>query len=197
MRVRLSTTSLYIWRRTDLLVSKASLPRAARARALRAFAQTALSDVQAESRDVQAALVIRGGRCFATAATVDAAAYWPGEPHHYFNAVRDDGWKPNCVLSMTRSSFFETAAAGRRIHRGRQFRLRPDSLVTSGGMDGRLRSTLGAAPPFCPSSRNNPSVLQRRSAFEASRASASFVPLSSPANPDATVQRPGADHEAD
>ena len=50
------------------------------------FAQTTIFHVQRNLEDVQAALY-PGRTLLCDRGTVDGAAYWPGEPHHYFNAV--------------------------------------------------------------------------------------------------------------
>jgi len=72
-------------------------------------AQRAIFHVQRNLEDTQAAL-FPGRILLCDRGTVDGAAYWPGEPHHFFNAL---GTTLEHELSRYDAViFFETAAAG-------------------------------------------------------------------------------------
>jgi len=90
------------------ILFQGGFPRSHDALAAR-FAQTTIFHVQRNLEDVQAALY-PGRTLLCDRGTVDGAAYWPGEPHHYFNAVgttlEAEFQRYDAVV------FFETAAVG-------------------------------------------------------------------------------------
>ena len=108
------------------------------------FAQTTIFHVQRNLEDVQAALY-PGRTLLCDRGTVDGAAYWPGEPHHYFNAV---GTTLEAELRRYDAViFFETAAlGGASIEGGNP--VRNESLEEAVILDARLRKLWARHPRF-------------------------------------------------
>lgn len=108
------------------------------------FAQTTIFHVQRNLEDVQAALY-PGRTLLCDRGTVDGAAYWPGKPNHYFDAV---GTTLETELSRYDAViFFETAAlGGSSIEGGNP--VRNESLEEAVVLDGRLRKLWSPHPRF-------------------------------------------------
>lgn len=108
------------------------------------FAQTSIFHVQRNLEDVQAAL-FPGRTLLCDRGTVDGAAYWPGEPHHYFNAVgttlETELRRYDAVI------FFETAAVGGASIEGGN-PMRNESLEEAVVLDGQLRKLWSRHPRF-------------------------------------------------
>ena len=125
------------------LLFQGGFPRSPDARAAQ-FAQTAIFQVQRNLEDVQAAL-FPGRTLLCDRGTVDGAAYWPGEAHHYFKAV---GTTLEAELRRYDAViFFETAAiAGISIEGGNP--VRNESLKQAVKLDARLRALWSQHPRF-------------------------------------------------
>lgn len=90
------------------ILFQGGFPRSRESRPLR-ITQTAIFHVQRHLEDVQAAM-FPGRTLLCDRGTVDGAAYWPGEVHHYFNNV---GTTLDTELARYDAViFFETAARG-------------------------------------------------------------------------------------
>ena len=108
------------------------------------FAQTTIFHVQRNLEDVQAALY-PGRTLLCDRGTVDGAAYWPGTPHDYFNAV---GTTLETELDRYDAViFFETAAVGGASIEGGN-PVRNESLEEAVALDGRLRKLWAQHPRF-------------------------------------------------
>ena len=108
------------------------------------FAQTSIYHVQRNLEDVQAALY-PGRTLLCDRGTVDGAAYWPGEPHHYFHAV---GTTLEAELRRYDAViFFETAAVGGASIEGGN-PVRNESLAEAVALDARLRGLWARHPRF-------------------------------------------------
>jgi predicted ATPase len=137
------------------ILFQGGFPRSCEPRASR-FAQTAIFHVQRNLEDVQAALY-PGRTLLCDRGTVDGAAYWPGEPHHYFNAV---GTTLEAELRRYDAViFFETAAVGGASIEGGN-PIRNESLEQAVELDGRLRSLWARHPRFV-LVPNNPSFFKK------------------------------------
>lgn len=125
------------------ILFQGGFPRSRQPHALRS-AQTGIFHVQRNLEDVQAALY-PGRTLLCDRGTVDGAAYWPGEPHHYFNAV---GTTLEAELRRYDAViFFETAAiGGASIEGGNP--MRNESLQEAVVLDGRLRKLWSRHPHF-------------------------------------------------
>lgn len=110
----------------------------------RRFAQTTIFHVQRSLEDVQASLY-PGRTLLCDRGTVDGAAYWPGEPHHYFDAVgttlEAEFRRYDAVI------FFESAAVGGGTIEGGN-PMRNESMAEAVELDTRLRSLWSRHPHF-------------------------------------------------
>lgn len=125
------------------ILFQGGFPRSRESHAAR-FAQTSIYHVQRNLEDVQAAL-FPGRTLLCDRGTVDGAAYWPGEPHHYFNAVGT-----TLEVELRRYDaviFFETAAVGGASIEGGN-PVRNESLEEAVVLDGRLRALWSRHPRF-------------------------------------------------
>lgn len=125
------------------LLFSGGFPRAAGELAVHAV-QRAIYHVQRNLEDTQAAafperilLCDRG--------TVDGAAYWPDEPHHFFHAVGST--LENELSRYDAVIFFETAAAGGLAIEGGN-PVRNESVEEAVALDRRLRSLWSKHPRF-------------------------------------------------
>ncbi|MFO1482040.1 MAG: AAA family ATPase [Verrucomicrobiaceae bacterium] len=125
------------------MVFSGGFPRSTQPLAIHA-AQRAIYEVQRNLEDVQAALyperVLLCDR-----GTVDGAAYWPGEPHHFFNEVgstlEDELARYDAVI------FFESAAVGGMgIEGGNP--IRTESMEDAVRLDQKLRTLWSQHPRF-------------------------------------------------
>jgi hypothetical protein len=108
------------------------------------LAQTTIFHVQRNLEDVQAAMY-PGRTLLCDRGTVDGAAYWPGEPHHYFNAV---GTTLHAELHRYDAViFFETAAVGGASIEGGN-PMRNESLEEAILIDSKLRALWTKHPRF-------------------------------------------------
>jgi predicted ATPase len=125
------------------ILFQGGFPRSRESRPLR-IAQTAIFHVQRHLEDVQAAL-FPGRTLLCDRGTVDGAAYWPGEIHHYFNAV---GTTLDAELARYDAViFFETAARGGvSIEGGNP--IRTESTREAVKLDGKLRALWSRHPRF-------------------------------------------------
>lgn len=137
------------------IVFQGGFPRSREPQALK-HAQTCIFHVQRNLEEVQAAL-FPGRTLLCDRGTVDGAAYWPGEPHHYFNAVGT-----TLAAELRRYDaviFFETAAiGGASIEGGNP--IRNESLDEAVALDGRLRALWSRHPLFI-LVPNNPSFFKK------------------------------------
>jgi predicted ATPase len=137
------------------ILFQGGFPRSREPHALR-IVQTSIFQVQRDLEDVQAALYpCRTLLC--DRGTVDGAAYWPGEPHHYFNAVgttlETELRRYDAVI------FFETAAiGGASIEGGNP--MRNESLDEAVALDAKLRRLWDHHPRFV-FVPNNPSFFKK------------------------------------
>lgn len=118
-------------------------PRAKDLKAVLA-AQRAIFHVQRNLEDTQAAL-FPGRILLCDRGTVDGAAYWPGEPHHFFNALGTT--LEHELARYDAVIFFETAAAGDlQIEGGNPVRneSNPEALK----LDRKLRALWSKHPRF-------------------------------------------------
>ncbi len=106
--------------------------------------QRAIYHVQRNLEDTQAAL-FPGRILLCDRGTVDGAAYWPDEPHHFFQAV---GTTHEGELARYDAViFFETAAAGGlNIEGGNP--VRNESVDQAVALDRKLRSLWAKHPRF-------------------------------------------------
>lgn len=108
------------------------------------FAQTAIFHVQRDLEEVQASLY-PGRALLCDRGTVDGAAYWPGEPHDYFNAVGTtldaEFRRYDAVI------FFESAAVGGASIEGGN-PMRQESTAEAVILDGKLRALWSRHPRF-------------------------------------------------
>ena len=108
------------------------------------FAQTTIFHVQRNLEDVQAALY-PGRMLLCDRGTVDGAAYWPGTPFDYFDAVgttlETELRRYDAVI------FFETAAVGGASIEGGN-PVRNESLEEAVALDARLRGLWARHPCF-------------------------------------------------
>lgn len=125
------------------LLFSGGFPRANTAPAVHA-AQRAIYHVQRNLEDTQAAL-FPGRILLCDRGTVDGAAYWPDEPHHFFGAV---GSTLEAELERYDAViFFETAAAGGlNIEGGNP--IRNESTEQALAVDQRLRVLWSKHPKF-------------------------------------------------
>lgn len=125
------------------ILFQGGFPRSRQPEASR-FAQTAIFHVQRHLEDVQAALY-PGRTLLCDRGTIDGAAYWPGEPHHYFEAV---GTSFEAELRRYDAViFFETAAAGGSSIEGGN-PTRNETLEEAVALDAALRRLWSRHPRF-------------------------------------------------
>jgi predicted ATPase len=125
------------------MVFSGGFPRSTQPLAVHA-AQRAIYEVQRNSEDVQAALypdrVLLCDR-----GTVDGAAYWPGEPHHFFDDIGSTLERE--LVRYDAVIFFESAAVGGMgIEGGNP--VRNESLEKAVELDGKLRALWMKHPKF-------------------------------------------------
>lgn len=125
------------------ILFQGGFPRSRERPALR-FAQTAIFHVQRHLEDVQAVLY-PGRALLCDRGTVDGAVYWPGPPHHYFQAV---GSTLETELARYDAViFFESAAhGGVSIEGGNP--IRNESLEEAVNLDVKLRKLWARHPRF-------------------------------------------------
>jgi predicted ATPase len=125
------------------ILFQGGFPRSPQPRPLR-ITQTAIFHVQRHLEDVQSAL-FPGRTLLCDRGTVDGAAYWPGETHHYFNAV---GTTLEAELARYDAViFFETAARGGvSIEGGNP--IRSESIREAVKLDAKLRVLWSRHPRF-------------------------------------------------
>ena len=125
------------------ILFQGGFPRSRDPRAQR-FAQTAIFHVQRDLEEVQASLY-PGRALLCDRGTVDGAAYWPGEPHDYFNAVGTtldaEFRRYDAVI------FFESAAVGGATIEGGN-PMRNESVEEAVALDGKLRALWSRHPRF-------------------------------------------------
>ncbi|MBL9131481.1 MAG: AAA family ATPase [Verrucomicrobiaceae bacterium] len=125
------------------MVFSGGFPRSTEPMAIHA-AQRAIYEVQRNLEDVQAALyperVLLCDR-----GTVDGAAYWPGEPHHFFDEIGSTLEKE--LARYDAVIFFESAAVGGMgIEGGNP--IRNESMEKAIELDRKLRSLWSKHPKF-------------------------------------------------
>ncbi len=125
------------------MVFSGGFPRSSEPQAIHA-AQRAIYEVQRNLEDVQAALypdrVLLCDR-----GTVDGAAYWPGEPHHFFAEI---GSTLEYELSRYDAViFFESAAVGGMDIEGGN-PIRNESMEKAVELDHKLRKLWSQHPKF-------------------------------------------------
>jgi len=125
------------------MVFSGGFPRSTQPLAVHA-AQRAIYEVQRNLEDVQAALypdrVLLCDR-----GTVDGAAYWPGEPHHFFDDIGSTLERE--LVRYDAVIFFESAAVGGMgIEGGNP--VRNESLEKAVELDGKLRALWMKHPKF-------------------------------------------------
>ncbi len=160
------------------ILFQGGFPRSREPHALRS-AQTCIYHVQRQLEDVQAAL-FPSRTLLCDRGTVDGAAYWPGEPHHYFKAV---GTTLEAELKRYDAViFFETAAVGGSSIEGGN-PVRNESLAEAVDIDRRLRALWSQHPRFV-FVPNNPSFFKKISFGLAALESlvAQISPKTSPKN---------------
>jgi predicted ATPase len=125
------------------LLFSGGFPRANTAPAIHAV-QRAIYHVQRNLEDTQAAL-FPGRLLLCDRGTVDGAAYWPDEPHHFFHAV---GTTLESELARYDGViFFESAAAGGlEIEGGNPVRC--ESMEQAVTLDRKLRALWSKHPHF-------------------------------------------------
>lgn len=125
------------------LLFSGGFPRGTSAAAVHA-AQRAIYHVQRNLEDTQAAQ-FPGRILLCDRGTVDGAAYWPGEAHHFFDAVGTTHTRE--LARYDAVIFFETAAAGGlEIEGGNPVRL--ESMKQAVALDRRLRALWAPHPKF-------------------------------------------------
>jgi predicted ATPase len=137
------------------ILFQGGFPRSREPHALRS-AQTCIFHVQRKLEDVQAAL-FPGRTLLCDRGTVDGAAYWPGETHHYFKAV--DTTLEKELNRYDAVIFFETAAVGGSSIEGGN-PIRNESLAEAVELDRRLRALWSQHPRFV-FVPNNPSFFKK------------------------------------
>ena len=125
------------------ILFQGGFPRSLEPHALR-LAQRTIFHVQQNLEDVQAALY-PSRTLLCDRGTVDGAAYWPGSPHDYFNAVGTTLEKE--LRRYDAVIFFETAAVGGASIEGGN-PVRNESLDEAVALDGRLRELWAPHPRF-------------------------------------------------
>lgn len=125
------------------ILFQGGFPRSREPRASQ-FAQTCIFHVQRNLEDVQAALY-PGRTLLCDRGTVDGAAYWPDEPHHYFRAVGTSLEKE--LRRYDAVIFFETAAVGGASIEGGN-PIRSESIEEAVVLDARLRKLWVQHPRF-------------------------------------------------
>lgn len=106
--------------------------------------QRAVYHVQRNLEDTQAAL-FPGRILLCDRGTVDGAAYWPDEPHHFFGAVGST--MEGELARYDAVIFFETAAAGGMgIEGGNP--MRNESIQQAVALDRKLRALWSKHPRF-------------------------------------------------
>ena len=106
--------------------------------------QRAVYHVQRNLEDAQAAL-FPGRILLCDRGTVDGAAYWPDEPHHFFGAVGST--MESELARYDAVIFFETAAAGGMgIEGGNP--IRNESIQQAVALDRKLRALWSKHPRF-------------------------------------------------
>jgi predicted ATPase len=110
----------------------------------RRIAQTAIYHVQRHLEDVQASLY-PGRALLCDRGTIDGAGYWPGEIHHYFEAV---GSSFDAELRRYDAVIFLESAAvgGASIEGGNP--IRNESTEEAVALDAKLRSLWSRHPRF-------------------------------------------------
>jgi len=125
------------------MVFSGGFPRSTQPMAIHA-AQRAIYEVQRNLEDVQAALYPER-LLLCDRGTVDGAAYWPGEPHHFFKEVGS-----SLELELARYDaviFFESAAVGGiGIEGGNP--IRNESMDEAVRLDQKLRKLWSQHPKF-------------------------------------------------
>ncbi len=125
------------------LLFSGGFPRANSELAVHAV-QRAIYHVQRNLEDTQAAL-FPGRILLCDRGTVDGAAYWPDEPHHFFQAV--GATLESELARYDAVIFFETAAAGGLgIEGGNP--IRNESIEQAVALDRRLRALWSKHPRF-------------------------------------------------
>ena len=125
------------------LLFMGGFPRSGEALAHRA-AQSAIYHVQRNLEDVQSAS-FPGRILLCDRGTVDGAAYWPGKPHEFFNAL-----ETTLEAELARYDaviFFETAAVGGSAIEGGN-PIRSETLDQAVRLDHRLRQLWSRHPRF-------------------------------------------------
>jgi predicted ATPase len=125
------------------MVFSGGFPRSTEPMAIHA-AQRAIYEVQRNLEDVQAALY-PDRLLLCDRGTVDGAAYWPGEPHHFFDEV---GSSLEAELARYDAViFFESAAVGGiGIEGGNP--IRNESMEQAVELDHKLRKLWSKHPKF-------------------------------------------------
>ncbi|WP_395718746.1 AAA family ATPase [Prosthecobacter sp.] len=125
------------------MVFSGGFPRSTQPMAIHA-AQRAIYEVQRNLEDVQAALY-PDRLLLCDRGTVDGAAYWPGEPHHFFDEV---GSSLEAELARYDAViFFESAAVGGiGIEGGNP--IRNESMEEAVELDHKLRKLWSKHPKF-------------------------------------------------
>jgi len=125
------------------MVFSGGFPRSTQPMAIHA-AQRAIYEVQRNLEDVQAALY-PDRLLLCDRGTVDGAAYWPGEPHHFFDEV---GSSLEAELARYDAViFFESAAVGGiGIEGGNP--IRNESMEQAVELDHKLRKLWSKHPKF-------------------------------------------------
>ena len=137
------------------ILFQGGFPRSREPHAARS-AQTTIFHVQRNLEDVQAALY-PSRTLLCDRGTVDGAAYWPGEPRHYFNAVGTT--LETEVRRYDAAIFFETAAiGGASIEGGNP--VRNESLDEAIALHAKLRRMWEHHPRFV-FVPNNPSFFKK------------------------------------
>ena len=125
------------------LLFSGGFPRANTELAVHAV-QRAIYHVQRNLEDTQAAL-FPGRILLCDRGTVDGAAYWPDEPHHFFHAVGST--LEGELARYDAVIFFETAAAGGLDIEGGN-PVRNESIQQAVALDARLRALWAKHPRF-------------------------------------------------
>jgi predicted ATPase len=125
------------------MVFSGGFPRSTQPMAIHA-AQRAIYEVQRNLEDVQAALYPER-LLLCDRGTVDGAAYWPGEPHHFFDEVGSS--LENELARYDAVIFFESAAVGGiGIEGGNP--IRNESMEEAVKLDQKLRKLWSQHPKF-------------------------------------------------
>lgn len=125
------------------MVFSGGFPRSTEPQAVHA-AQRAIYQVQRNLEDVQAALY-KDRVLLCDRGTVDGAAYWPGEPHHFFDEIGSTLERE--LARYDAVIFFESAAVGGMgIEGGNP--IRNESLEQAVQLDHKLRTLWSKHPRF-------------------------------------------------